>query len=895
MAVSFWFMGAVHASLLAAVALCQQGPAAEEPPEEAVSAPPPFNRWFSQTRWDEALAIERSASYYDKLKTAEAIEAWKTYLALYPQAGMANEAAWHMTSLTLRYDDIPRTIAAYEQYIKDFPNGDYASDALWSLVYQYMRIPDWDAVYAKYDEYLRRFPKTPSGDEALNGLASRALTVRNYELALDLYTQMLERYPTSDYCDDALSAIGQIYADSMDVERATKTFFRLANEYPYSSLVESGIQQLVALYYRTGDVMAAVELGKRFLEAFPHSYYTKYVQMYMYYAVQRARVTIPGLNLALPDFYGEGKPDEYDLFRREHDAAYAAAGAAAKMENHAEAVRLYNEFLAKYPNSDKTDDALYAIGEAYEALEEYAVAGQKAKTPEQLGQVAADWERVTKGFQEAVAAGGHPVHNAIEAYIVLATSMPGSDYRDNALYRVGQAYEKLEDWVSACKAYLDLITRFPVGSFANSAVSRLDQIYPKLPSNSDRATVMTTVMDTYPHHSLADDYLYKLAVQAVLDGNLAQARDLFTRYTTDYPDRSLAADALFWQARCEQLLGNGLRARLLYSQLARKFLQSGLADDGYVEYEYIRRGEDERVLQAGQDALNRAATVVGKPLLGYDAIARDHILLLVPSDKAIDVRAYNLPDHLEEAYGRLLQLFGAAPMGGGRVELVVDESVNAVTPGTPTRVPPSFIGPPPAWRHWFEGVTLAFVNDPSAAPVTAAIPGIGAGLARLAAVQLEDTLYRDLGEMNLGSSHVQAHLRDLNGTKNAAIAALNQHVQSKATADKIDVNVGLGMLWNLADRLAPVPGELIDWTPITGLFSAARTIPPEIASQAQTLEQKAALAAYWINTGLGSDQTTLLKAWGWPLTAEELAKVQAAVEAARQAHATTNNQGPESN
>ncbi|MBM3502133.1 MAG: hypothetical protein FJX74_26065 [Armatimonadetes bacterium] len=391
---------------------------------------------------------------------------------------------------------------------------------------------------------------------------------------------------------------------------------------------------------------------------------------------------------------------------------------------------------------------------------------------------------------------------------------------------------------------------------------------------------MTAVLNAYPHHALADDYLYKLGVQALLDGDVTGARALFARYATDYPHRSQAAEALFWLARSEQLLGNGARAQRLYGDLAAGYLQTGLADDGYVEHEYIRRGEDAGVVQAGVQALERAAAAIEKPLVGYDAIAREHVLLLVPSDRVIDVRSYNLVDHLEEAYGRLAQFTGGAPANGARVELVVDPSATALTPGRPTRVPPGLIGPPPAWRQWFEALALAFVTDPAIAPVTNALSGLGGGAARFLSVQLADTLYEEMGEMNVGAANLQAYLRDVNTTKNAAAAALNQHVQSKATAEKIDPNIGLGMVWNVSERLAPIPGELVDWTPLKGLFPAARAIPATVAQQAETLEQKSALVAYWLNTGLGADQTAVLRSWGLPFSPEDLAKIKAAVEAA---------------
>ncbi len=855
-----------------------QQPAGDEGEDQLIPQPPLFSRWFAQTRYDEAYALERSAGY-DNLKIAEAIEGYRMFLNLYPSAGMANEAAWCIVNLKTRYREVPKTIEAYEEYIESFPNGDYAADALWSLIYQYMRVPDWDKVYENYDQFLQRFAKSPYGDEALSGLASRAQSIRNHELAFNWYEQLLQRYPTCDYCDDAVSAMGAMHAKEMNVEAATQAYFRLANEYPYSSLVEPGIQQLVYMYYRTGDVMKAVELGEAFLEAFPHSRYARYVRMYMYYAARQARVMLPGLDLAMPGYGNDEDVDEYTLLQEQHDEMYQAASGAAKVASYGEAVRLYQEFMAAFPNSDRSDDALYAIGDAFDSLETYAQSGEDARTPEQLGQVEEDWSRVASGFEAALdTPGGKPVQSAIEAYIILSRSMVGSDLRDDALYRVAADYEKLEDWVSAVKAYLDLITIYPVSSWANTAVSRLNSLYTKLPDRRDRATVLHAIIDTYPHHSLSDDFVHQLAVQALLDGDVKAARDLFARYVADYPHRSKASQALFWQARCEQLLGSPHGARVLYRQVAVNFQQSGLADDAYVEHEYIRLGQNDKVLETEQEALNRAAQAVGEPLLGYEAIARNHILLMVPSDKAMDVRSYNLPDRLEQAYLSLEQVWGARPNQGERVEILVDPKVKTFTPGRPARVPDSMVGPPPVWRHWLEAVASAFVSDPAIAGVTKAIPGLGDGAARFASIQLEEHLYADIGEMNIGASAVQSHLRDLNSVKREASQALSKHTQAKATADKIDVTIGLGIWWRLSESLATVPGEIVDWVPLQPIFQASHKIPPEVSAKAESLEQKAALVAYWLNSAVGSDNSAMLRAWGIPVTAEELAKVKAAVE-----------------
>ncbi|MGQ9729745.1 MAG: tetratricopeptide repeat protein [Candidatus Zipacnadales bacterium] len=851
----------------------QQTPTPEFPP---IAPPPPFTRWAAQTRWDEAQTVENLAGW-DKLKVAEAIEAWRMFLNLFPEAGRANEAAWHITSLTTRYGELPKTIAAYEQYVKDFPDGDYAESALWNVTYYYMGVPDWDKVYRVYEEFLDRFPSSPYGDVALNGLASNAMAKQRYALAIDLYQQLLQRYPSSDYCDDAWSALGAAAAAIHEPEKATEAYLTLAHQYPYSDLVQSGLMQLVLLHYSTNQPMKALKLGEEFLLTFPHSPYASTVKTYMYYASQSLGAANPALTVTLPDPYDPKEPTV--VVPRECQEAYEAAQRANNLLELSRAIDLYQRFIETYPTALQVDDALYAIGQAYAKLQTYVTAAKSAKTPEQFEQVADNWRWVTEGAAAQEVIRGRPVSSAVEAYLRLTLTMIGSDLRDDALHQVGAAYEAVEDRVSAAQAYLALIRLFPVSAHAPTAVSRLNALLPSLTHEQDQATVRRAVIAAYPHHDLADDYLYELGLQALKQPDIRAARDLFAQYSRDYPNRSKAADALFWQARCEQLLEHSLEARALYADLATRFLQSGLADDGYMECEYIGRDKGETVLRVCLAELDRAAQVVGEPLLGYDAIYRDHVMILAPSDKVIDLRAYNVIDHLEQAYVLLSQTCGYQPNEGRPLVILVDAKTGAPTPGDPARMPVPGVTTPPPWRQWFEMVVSAFTSDAVHAPVMGLFPGVGAGLARFVALQFEDSLFTELGELQVGAAALARHLADLNATRGTSLAALAAHAQASATADRMDANIGLGMFWSLEAAMLGNPDEIIDWTPLIPLLQKAPSIRPDVVAAAQALEQKSALVAYWVNSALGRDFTGSLRSWGFPITAEELQKAQAAVEA----------------
>ncbi|HJN13878.1 MAG TPA: tetratricopeptide repeat protein [Armatimonadota bacterium] len=865
---------AIAALTLAATAgLSQDAPPAADPPQ--VTPPPPFTKWAAQTRWDEAQTLEYSAGY-DKLKVADSIAAWQMFLDLYPRAGMANEAAWHITTLTTRLGQLPKTIAAYEGYAASFPDGDYAEDALWNVTYQYMGVPDWETVYDTYDRFLQRFPASPYGDVALNGLASNAQTKKRYDLAIELYQELLKRYPTSDYCDNAWSGLGAASSARYDTESTAEAYMTLAQQYPRSDLVESGLMSLVLTLY-SEEPLQCIELGRDYMDTYPHSPYASTVQMYMYYASMSLRTAMPGLNIERPDPYDPNDPTV--ILSRGRTEAYDRARRAANLLELSDAIALYEGFMRDYPTASQVDDCLYGIGDAYAKLETYVSAAKKAKTPKQFSQVESDWRWVTDGA--AGVAHGEAAGSAVDAYLQLVRAMPGSDLRDDALYKTGVAYESAEDWVSAIQAYIALIRVFPVSAHARTAVGRLEALKSKLKQPEDIDTVMRAVVQAYPHYSQSDDYVYELGIGALKKGDVSAARDLFARYVATYPNRSKAASALFWNARCAQLLGRSREAWTLYAQLANAFVQSGLADDGYVECQHLADGSAEAVMQAAQEALNLAARAMGEPVVGYDAIMREHITILAPSDKAIDIRAYNLVDRLEMAYGLMAEAAGGAPRGGQRIVIAVDPKVAAPTQGDPARIPPTMVATPPPWRQWFELVAGAFTHDPQLNPVATAMPAFADGLARFAGVQLEEMVFTELGDITVGPAAMAAHLGDLNRIKNTGAAALGAHVAAKGAADQISADIAMAMIWHLSTAISGDADTIINWSPVLPLLSGGKAIPAAAVTQAETLEQKAALTAHWINSSLGADYTATLRAWGMPLTPEEMAAVQAAVDAAQ--------------
>jgi len=840
---------------------------------ESLVQPPSCTRWLPALRYQDAQALAGAAS--DPARIAEAIEAFKLVEVLYPGSGLAGEAAWQIVQLTTRYGDAARNLAAYEAYAHAYPDGDYACDAAWNAISLYLQLPDYDTAYAKYDEFLREYPQSPYGDVAMNALATNYRTKRDYPAAVDAYRQLLKRYPTSDYSDDAWYYMLTMYATApYNVDAATDAALHLANEYPYSDFVDTALYQLVLLYYQTGDPIQALALGNKFLAAFPTSSNATYVKTYMMYAERQVRAATGVAPNTDPN--DPNSPEEVQ--RQQAAALYDEATKANRERHYTEAVALYQEFIARFPRDNRTDDALWAIGGCFEALERFYADAGKAAVPEDIRAVAEEWQRVASAFgQPAANPQNSPLQDAVTAYIVLATSMPGSDYRDDAVYRAGACYEAMNETARAMYAYLELVHSYPVSSHATEALGRIHALVGKLENPRQRAFVWQTVLDTYPQWCYSDDYLYDLGIEALKASDLQTARQDFHRYIADYPHRQLAADALMWAGRLEQAMGAAVAARPLFERLLREFPNSGLADDAYVELVRLARGEAPELVREADQILASCAQAVGTGLAGYDCIIRSHVALVVPPDKAIDARAYDLPDRLDDACGQLAAWSGGAPYGQGRLVLLVDPSATGVVPGEPVRLGADLVGPPPQWAPCFQGVATLFMSDPAVAHVTQALPGLAQGLAEYCGWMLEESLHEALGELNLGPGPVATHLARTNQAKARGANALNAFVQQQKPPEALDGDVGLGMVWSTADRLNPTPGALIDWAPLQPLLPAARQVPA-VAGQMQTPEEKCALVAYWWNQALGSGQDAILRSWGLPITPALMTRVEKVIK-----------------
>ncbi len=134
-------------------------------------------------------------------------------------------------------------------------------------------------------------------------------------------TKILPETPASDIYDQGLARL-----QKKDGAGAAKKFSELDKQYPFSDWSRKGLMMQTYANYQSGDYDTAISTGKHFYQLYPNAPdapYALYLQAMSYYQ-------------QIPDV-------------------------SRDQENAAKALDLFQQIVAKYPNSEYTDDSKYKI------------------------------------------------------------------------------------------------------------------------------------------------------------------------------------------------------------------------------------------------------------------------------------------------------------------------------------------------------------------------------------------------------------------------------------------------------------------------------------------------------------------------------------------------------
>jgi len=358
--------------------------------------------------------------------------------------------------------------------------------------------------------------RATSGDERLvqawEGLASLELARGNTEAAVRIYQQLLDEAPTQALRDARQFKLARVHLDSGDAARARKVLREILRGYELNAYRQAAAFLLADSYYADGEMPRAAQYYANALLDFPtfeqripalFRAADAYKRLMLYgealalvRQVQRARDPAP-----TPQQLAEAKlaAGELLFFDREYSAALeelygALLGELSASERQRARYRIaqcyyrggyYNEALEKFdaaikeaPEHELAFEAALAIADCYEkrgwlddARQQYMAildATSEEDSPEQL----AARSKIVFKLLDTYSDRGHYQEELHRATEILEREYASVD-EARLLYRMGRAYERLNNPVQAQALYARVRSQFPASAWAAQAAVKI--------------------------------------------------------------------------------------------------------------------------------------------------------------------------------------------------------------------------------------------------------------------------------------------------------------------------------------------------------------------------------------------------------------------------------------
>lgn len=182
------------------------------------------------------------------------------------------------------------------------------------------------------------------------------------------------------------------------------------------------------------------------------------------------------------------------------------------------AIRYIEEFLQKYPQSDKKVQAQLLSGQCYFFKSQY-----------------------------------------LKAFNTFQGLLKYSEFKDATLFWLGETYLKGLDYVQAEKNYRQVIDLFPRSVYTPQAYYSLGWTFFDQKKYKEAGDVFEDLTEKFPDHQLVEDASYKIAECAYNQGEFGRAIDLFKAYVVKFPQSNKLiqvdfniAEAYYYQEKYEE-------------------------------------------------------------------------------------------------------------------------------------------------------------------------------------------------------------------------------------------------------------------------------------------------------------------------------------------------------
>ena len=384
---------------------------------------------YPQAKETQLAVFQTADTLFRAQKYGEAIEAYKGIIANYPQSPQLPLAFLRIAQSAFNSNDDQGTIRQAQELIARFPKAPEAGDALDLMegVFDRNKTIEFKATLRAL---IAANQTNPIGGEAQFRLARRCFEAKDFASAAVEFQKFSVDYTDHPQLSKAQFFLGESYFNQNNFAGAAPAFERLLTNFEKSDDTPLALFHLASAYYSLKKYEEAIRSYTRLVEEFPQAEYAKATEF----------------NLALC-YKALGKLDMAQYAYQKYVASSGAGdqGAASALweifsiqkdrKDYDAAIATLEQIRDQAkPESDAPVEATYRMGEVYQAM------GRPDESMRALEKL--------RGMKPA-----------------------NSQFRLQGLIKLGEAYEKAQDFERAAAVYDDL-ARNASKEVASSAAQR---------------------------------------------------------------------------------------------------------------------------------------------------------------------------------------------------------------------------------------------------------------------------------------------------------------------------------------------------------------------------------------------------------------------------------------
>ncbi|MFQ6097021.1 MAG: tetratricopeptide repeat protein [Armatimonadota bacterium] len=412
------------------------------------------------------------------------------------------------------------------------------------------------------EAFLNTYPYSDYADDTLMHNARIDQVRRNFRHQVQSLVALAANFPDSDLADDAVWNLAQLYSRDKDHVSAVRALNDLVGRYPFSTWVDDAYFSLARELKELNDEPGAIAALETLAQRFPKSDHCaqanwllgqKYMSVGEYQAAIRA-FTVLIRRYPCSDWVDDAQFNIAQCFRLMHDLDRAEAA--------------YEYIIHRMPGSSFVPAAMREVNNICQRRHGVA----RGTGPSRYQRYDLKARNSYDAAKELCELGNHHLNyreyrDAIAAFTELVRRYPGTDCYDDALYKIGVAYQQMDmlfNEINKAKGPDDLFRLMPEYKDATRALEGIPTDR-QLSSLQDAVGAFALVANNLIGSPLRDDALWAIAESYEAESTIV---DGFALGRTPREDFGIWANHAF---TCQQLLinfpGSEHETRALWSML----------------------------------------------------------------------------------------------------------------------------------------------------------------------------------------------------------------------------------------------------------------------------------------------------------------------------------------